>query len=159
MKFFTDFPDSSRLWLYQTNRALTNDEIQLINNEIKTFVGEWAAHGDKLWASGVVLNSCFVGFVIDDSITPPSGCSIDASANFLKKLGAQLSIDFFTRMSVCYQIGREGALRQMDFRDLSTIGNPDEALVYDPLINNLGDLRKKWPIPLLESNFATVLSL
>lgn len=157
MEFFTDFPDTSRLWLYQTNRALTNDEIHSINNEINFFVKKWAAHGNKLWASGAVLNPFFIGFVVDDSITPPSGCSIDASVKFLKKLGKQLSIDFFTRMNVCYQRRNEKNLRQIAFMKLADIKNPEEVLVYDSLINNLGTFRKKWPLPLKESNFANVL--
>lgn len=157
MNFFPDFPDTSRLWLYQTNRALSEDEIKLINIEISTFVSEWAAHGDKLWASGAVLNPYFIGFAVNDSITPPSGCSIDASVKFLKKLGEHLSIDFFTRMSVCYQRREEEALNQIAFMKLSDLKNPEDVLVYDSLINKLGTLRKQWPVPLKESNFANVL--
>lgn len=157
MNYFSDFPDASRLWLYQTNRALTENEVANLTKEISTFVGEWAAHGDKLWATGAVLNPFFIGFVVDDTITPPSGCSIDASVKFLKKLGEELSIDFFTRMSVCYQRGDENSIKQIAFMKLSEIENPNEVLIYDSLVNNLGSLRKQWPIPLKESNFANVL--
>lgn len=157
MAFFSNFPDSSRLWLYQVNRPLTEDEVTAINESISVFVGEWAAHGDKLWASGAVLNPYFIGFVVDDTLTPPSGCSIDASVNFLKKLGTKYSIDFFTRMNVCYQKRNEKGIKQIAFMKLADLENPNDVLVYDSLINNLGQLRKKWPIALKESNFSKVL--
>lgn len=147
---FNKFPDNSRVWLYQTDRALNDKEISFIQNKLSDFVKEWAAHGNKLWATADVINPYFVAVAVDDSLTPPSGCSIDASVKELQALGKDLNIDFFTRMKVTYH--DDGVITQIPFADLSNLES--STLIYDTLISNLGDLRKSFPVKLEESSFA-----
>jgi hypothetical protein len=147
---FNKFSDDSRVWLYQTDRALNENEISLIQSKLSVFVKEWAAHGNKLWANADVINPYFIAIAVDDSLTPPSGCSIDASVKELQGLGKVLNIDFFTRMKVTYEY--EGDVTQIPFADLSNLEN--STLIYDTLISNLGDLRKNFPVKLEKSSFA-----
>jgi hypothetical protein len=147
---FNKFPDDSRVWLYQTDRALNENEISFVQNKLSDFVKEWAAHGNKLWANADVLNPYFVAVAVDDSLTPPSGCSIDASVKELQGLGKELNIDFFTRMKVTYQ--DDGEITQIPFADLTNLES--STLIYDTLISNLGDLRKSFPVKLKKSSFA-----
>lgn len=150
---FNKFPDDSRVWLYQTDRALNEKEISFIQNKLSAFVKEWAAHGNKLWANADVINPYFVAVAVDDSLTPPSGCSIDASVKELQGLGKELNIDFFTRMKVTYQ--NDGEFTQIPFADLT--GLERSTLIYDTLISNLGDLRKSFPVKLEKSSFAHIV--
>ena len=152
---FTDFPDDSRIWLYQTNRPLRDEEVKLINNKLSSFIKEWAAHGNQLWGNAMVLNPYFVAVIVNDKLTPPSGCSIDASVHKLKELGQLLDVDFFTRMKVT--IKKDGALEQIDFNDVKSIASEDNILVYDPLIRNLGDLRNEWPVKIDNSSFSVLV--
>lgn len=156
MTIFENFPNESRVWLYQTNRALTSTEMDWLTQELKQFVTEWAAHGTKLWADGVVLNPYFVAFVVDESITPPSGCSIDSSVKFLKAAGKELGVDFFTRMKVC--VANDDSIKQIDFHDLSELENLKEAMIYDPLVDNLYELRTNWVRKVAESSLGGVLN-
>lgn len=157
MKLFNKFPDNSRLWLYQSNRMLTPSEIKEINNQIEGFVQKWAAHGNKLWADAAILNPYFIAFVVDDALTPPSGCSIDASVHFLKELGKQFNIDFFTRTKVCL-LNEDNKIDQIDFDKLKELNLKGNELLFDPLISNLKDLREEWPLEINKSSFAMVLS-
>lgn len=150
---FEKFPDDSRIWLYQTDRKLSDAEIKLVREHLFAFMREWAAHGNKLWAAADVVNPFFVAISVNDSLTPPSGCSIDASVKELKALGAELKVDFFTRMKVTYL--DNGHLDQIDFGDLSTLS--EDTMIYDPLISKLGELREKFPAPLTESSFAKMV--
>jgi hypothetical protein len=152
---FKDFPDDSHVWLYQTNRPLADEEIKLVNNKMTSFIKEWAAHGNQLWGNAMVLNPYFVVVIVNDKLTPPSGCSIDSSVHKLKEVGQLLDIDFFTRMKVT--IKKEGALEQVDFNDFKTVAADENVLVYDPLISNLGDLRKEWPIKIERSSFSVLV--
>lgn len=155
MILFENFPNESRVWLYQTDRALSSTEMDWLTQELKQFVTEWAAHGTKLWADGVVLNLYFLAFVVDESVTPPSGCSIDSSVKFLKAAGKELGVDFFTRMKVCVAV--DDAIQQIDFHDLSKLENPKEVRIFDPLVDNLYDLRTNWVRSVAESSLGGVI--
>jgi len=150
MILFENFPNESRVWLYQTDRALTPTEMDWLSNELKQFVAEWAAHGTKLWADGVALNPYFVAFVVDESVTPPSGCSIDSSVKFLKAAGSELEVDFFTRMKVC--MDNNGTIQQIDFSDFQSQQLTGEELIYDALISTLDELKNSWPRKVKESS-------
>lgn len=150
MEQFKDFPENSRVWLYQTNRALSATEVNYVDEKLKAFTKEWAAHGKQLWATAAIVNPYFVAVVVDESITPPSGCSIDASVKFLKELGSELEVDFFTRMQLTLEV--EGKLRQVPFQELSTLEGAADFLIYDALVDNLQQLREKWPLPVKESS-------
>ncbi len=152
---FTEFPDDSRVWLYQTNRPLTDDEIKLVNNKMAVFIKEWAAHGNQLWGNATVINPYFVVVAVNDKLTPPSGCSIDATAHKLKEIGQLLDIDFFTRMKVTYKIN--GVLEQIEFNELSNLDSKEDLLILDPLISTLGELRAEWPKKLADSSFSALV--
>jgi hypothetical protein len=152
---FKDFPDDSRVWLYQTNRPLSDEEIKLVNNKMSAFIKEWAAHGNQLWGNAMVLNSYFVAVVVNDKLTPPSGCSIDSSVHKLKEIGQLLDIDFFTRMKVTFE--KEGKLEQINFEEFKTIAKEDNILVFDPLVNTLEDLRIAWPKRVEKSSFSILV--
>ncbi|MDX1653481.1 MAG: hypothetical protein R3277_13365 [Brumimicrobium sp.] len=150
-QLFADFPDNSRVWLYQTDRALNDSEIETVNSELNAFVKEWAAHGNKLWANAAVINPYFVVIAVNDKLTPPSGCSIDASVRKLKDLGKKLNADFFTRMKVTIQTEKDTA--QIPFTELANRSDLEEISIFDPLVSTLGELRSNWPLKIQESSF------
>lgn len=150
MNHFKDFPAESRVWLYQSNRALSATEVNYVDEKLKAFTKEWAAHGKQLWANAAIVNPYFIAVVVDETITPPSGCSIDASVKFIKELGTELEVDFFTRMQLT--IEEEGKLKQIPFQDLSTKEGAGDLLIYDALVDNLQQLRSEWPLPVKESS-------
>lgn len=153
LESFDKFPDDARIWLYQTDRALNDYEIKSVRNKLNVFVREWAAHGNKLWATADVVNPYFVAVAVNDALTPPSGCSIDASVKELQALGKELKVDFFTRMKVTYI--KDNDLEQINFSDLSMLD--ENTQIFDPLLSNLGALRTKFPLALKESSFAHLM--
>lgn len=153
LESFDKFPDGSRIWLYQTDRQLKDSEIKMVRDRLYSFMREWAAHGNKLWAAADIINPFFVAVSVNDALTPPSGCSIDASVKELKALGKEINVDFFTRMKVTYI--NDDHMDQVNFSELSELTEDD--LIYDPLLSNLGDLRTKFPVALKESSFAHMI--
>jgi hypothetical protein len=154
MNAFEQFPENARLWLYQADRALTPTEIDWLSGGLRGFVKEWAAHGSKLWADGAILNPYFVAFAVDESVTPPSGCSIDASVKFLKAAGQELGIDFFTRLKVCLDCA--GTIEQIDFTEFQSRTLTGEEVIYDALIDRLKELHH-WPKKLKESSLSALV--
>lgn len=142
------FPETSRVWLYQADRQLTKQEQELISEELNTFVAQWAAHGDKLFGTSAILENYFIALVIDESIVGASGCSIDTSVQFMKQLGRNFSIEFFNRMNILVE--DNGVKKIVHFSELP---NSPEAFIFNPMTNNLGELRSNWKIKVKDSAF------
>jgi hypothetical protein len=149
---FPEFPNESRLWLYPSSREMTEAERTKIDVLCKSFVEQWAAHGNKLWAGAKTISPFFLAFVVNDALTPPSGCSIDASVRFVKQLEKEMQLDFFNRLKIVVEI--DGNPVQQSYHDLETLAKDNSDLrIFDPLISSLGKLRSNWPCPVEDSSF------
>ncbi|MCS6917570.1 MAG: hypothetical protein RMK52_00560 [Chitinophagales bacterium] len=94
----TNYPSSdARIWIYLSHRPLDEEEVRHISQELQTFCRSWTAHGQLVRAGAMVLHHQMVLLFADESQTPVSGCSVDASVRFLRQLGERLNIDFFNR--------------------------------------------------------------
>lgn len=145
---FEHLPDSSRVWIYTANRSLSEQK-GAIDQKLKAFVSQWAAHGSQLFGDAAVLNDYFIVLAVDESRAGASGCSIDSSVGFLRLLAKELEVDLFDRMNMIIQSDGENSL--VRFHDLSSLG---EVLIFDPLISNLGELRKNWLKPISTTPYA-----
>ncbi|GAB3899384.1 hypothetical protein [Spirosoma agri] len=99
---FDKLPETARVWVYQANRSLSNEEVAAIAEALKPALSQWAAHGQPLLASALVIENRFVVVGVDEGYNLPSGCSIDSSVRTLQEIGRQLSdginaVDFFDR--------------------------------------------------------------
>ncbi|WP_337041442.1 hypothetical protein [Emticicia sp. 17c] len=151
---FEQLPSSARIWIYQANRALTDNEISIIETTLQPAVSQWAAHGAALLASVKVLHNRFVVIALDENQHEASGCSIDASTRWFKELGNQLNIDFFDR-SQAYLDGNEiktFSIFQPKKAIENGLINADTIIfVNNNNIHTLADLSTKWQIKASES--------
>ena len=46
-----DLAPTSRIWVYQTNRFLTDEEVNWVNRNMENFMPQWAAHGKQLFGA------------------------------------------------------------------------------------------------------------
>lgn len=143
---FSGFPDTSRVWIYSSNRYLSFDEQDFINNQLLSFTKEWATHGKELVGAATIFNSNFVVFVVDESQVKASGCSIDTSVRLMKNIGNELKIDFFNRLSLL--IENDESLERIHFNDLKNYSN---AFIFDTTLTRLGDFRSRFKIKVSES--------
>jgi hypothetical protein len=147
------FPDNARIWIYTSNRAVSDREQAELATPIADFLSQWAAHGNPLMAAGAWLNSYQLVVALDESQAGASGCSIDSQTRFMRELGSHHNIDWFDRLSMVVE--RDGEIRLVSFFELSEYG---DALLYDPLVQRLGDIRGNWPIPLTESRYKHLIA-
>jgi hypothetical protein len=96
---FDTLPGEARIWIYQAERALTSGEQDVVLATGRHFIDQWASHGAPLTASIKIFKAYFVVIGVDDRMLP-SGCSIDASAEFMRELGSKLNLDFFGRTNI-----------------------------------------------------------
>jgi hypothetical protein len=149
----TTLPDHSRVWIYQADRFLTADEVKLATGELNLFVGQWAAHGAKLNAYAEVINNLFIVIGVDEKQAAASGCSIDASMSIILKLEGKFNVSFTNRMIMAAELNNAIALKSI--QDLpALIDNKEislDTLVYDNLVNTIGDWKTNWKKPIRES--------
>ena len=132
---FAELPDSSRIWLHLANRKLVASEEQFLKEQLTVFLDSWSAHGKRLQCNATLLFSQYLIFSVDENIESASGCSIDSSVHFAKRMGSELGIDFFTRLEVLVVEGNE--TRLLSYFDAVA----QKAPFINPQITQLSELR------------------
>ena len=144
--------DNSRVWVYQANRELTQDEVDLIRPLIFKFVDQWSSHGANVGAYGNIFHKRFIVLFADDA-NLVSGCSIDSSVRFVREVGNLLQVDFFNRELFAFIDGEN--IFTIPRNELAqAYANQkvrDNSLVFDNLIGSKSDFINKWIKPLNES--------
>ncbi len=146
-------PASTRVWIYQGARPFTDSEIAEVQQHLAQFATQWVSHNRALRAFAKVFHKQFIVLMVDESQAGASGCSIDASVSFIRKLSQHYSIDFFDRMTFAYQDGDVvKTAKRNDFKALYAAGKiNDTTLVFDNLVTTKGDFDVAWLKPLAES--------
>ena len=146
-------PPTSKVWIYQSNQAFLEEEVEEVNTQIKNFVTNWVSHNRALKAFGKLFHGRFIVLMVDESQAGASGCSIDKSVHFIKAMGHHHGVDFFDRMNFAYKKDESLATAHRDeFVELFQNGIINDAtLVYNNLVKTKAEFEEKWIIPLKES--------
>ncbi len=146
--------DTSRIWIYQSDRKFRNPETLLIRNETIKFLEEWNAHGTELKAGFSIQKNHFLIIGVDESFAKASGCSIDSSVGLMRKLNGYMDIDFLNRELVSTQ-NTDDEIVQYTLKEIPEKVNSGEitpdTLVFNNLIQTVGELRDNWLIPARDS--------
>lgn len=150
------FPDSSRVWIYQSDRNFEISELEGLLKSCGQFANTWTAHNQKLKAEVFVMFERFICLVADESVAGASGCSIDSSVRFIQNLEKEYQISFMNRMLMAY-LSPDQQVNTIHLNDLGTAlksGQVNEnIIVFNNLVANLGDMKQSWMLPLGESWF------
>jgi hypothetical protein len=138
---FSDFPNSSRLWIYASTRIFDDHELPALRQSIKEFARQWTSHQVQMRADAEILHNRFIVLIADESRVGTGGCSIDKSVSFLKGLQAEFETDFFNRMIFSYIDGYSvKSVSREEFAKLYADGIIDEhTQVVDTLVSNKED--------------------
>lgn len=147
------FSPQSRVWVYVTERTLTDVEAALAQSELSRFVAQWTAHNAALHAAAEVWGHNFLILMVDETQAGASGCSIDKSVHFLEDLGRRLGVDCFARTRFAWKADNVlHLLSQADFAKEVQAGivTPD-TLVVNSLAQTKADLAERWLVPFGQS--------
>ncbi|MFM7024367.1 MAG: ABC transporter ATPase [Flavobacteriales bacterium] len=146
-------PSSSRVWIYQSNRLLTNEEAAKAQEIINNFLPNWKSHGKQLEAAIELYHNLFVVVFADEAAEAPSGCSIDSSVGMIKQIQSALNIDLFDRLVISYVKDGQISLRKMfQFEDILKSGAADEnTLVFNNMVATKEQLLSSWLVPVKDS--------
>ncbi|HEX8023268.1 ABC transporter ATPase [Mucilaginibacter sp.] len=147
------FSPQSRVWIYQSDRKLTDQEVQQIQPELDRFTTNWTAHNNQLKAKGEIRYNRFFILIVDESQAGASGCSIDKSVHFMQQVQQHLGINLFDRFNLAYREGEEVlSLPRHGFEAKLKDGSINkQTIVYNNLVQNLTELETKWEVPFKDS--------
>lgn len=147
-----------RVWIYQADRQLSEAEKIYILNKLTDFTVQWKAHGTPLSAKAEIRYDRFIILMVDDTVVPPSGCSIDKSVHLLKAIEHETGLNLFDRMQVAYRdASGVHVVPRVEFERLIAIGEvTDDTIVFNNLVPSYPELEKQWEIPLRDSWHAKV---
>ncbi len=144
---WNDLPDDARVWVYQSNRILNDQEVALIRAESEKFVQSWNSHGTDLQAAIEVFNNLHIAVMVNENHYSASGCSIDKSVKFIQAIGDHLKVDFFDRLICAVTDGND--IQLVKAHDIKSIDSVENYELYDNLVSNKAQLKSEWkkPVP------------
>ena len=150
---FDDMPSNSRVWVYQSDRAFTEQEVEEVERKSSLFIEQWAAHNQPLKASFKTIYDHFLIISVDESFNKASGCSIDASVHLVKELEKELDIHFFDRTKVAFI--HQGKVNLESINNLkASIAEgkiTEHSMTFNNLVNDKKELQNKWIVTTKDS--------
>jgi len=150
---FEQMPSQARVWVYQADRRLDDQEMKAIREDLEKFCDQWNTHGSKMPTSFDIKYNQFLILAVDESQLGASGCSIDSSVKKLRELEAKYNLSLLDK----------GKIPFLDDQEVFTISLPGvkstiaegkldkDTLIFNPLVDKKQDLDEKWLIPAKES--------
>jgi hypothetical protein len=148
-----NLPAHSRLWFFGAHRILSEHEIEVLNQAMSAFVSSWKAHGAQLSADYSIQHEAILIVGVDESVAPPTGCSIDKVFQLLKDFQNQTGVDFFQRKLIWEAFCNTTEIYTIDTakQALESGRLKSNTLILNPLITQLIQARESMYIPLNES--------
>lgn len=150
---FENLPADARLWIYQSGRPFTADEVVHIQKTLASFVDNWTAHSRQLAGGFDIRYNLFLIVGIDEQMAMASGCSIDKSVHIMRQLEQELKISLLERMIFAYK--KDGvvlSVTKKEFESKLQSGEiTEDTIVFNNLVDRKSDLANKWEVPLKDS--------
>lgn len=150
---YNDLPNNSRVWVYQSDREFTQDEIDFISKNAETFINQWTRHGSDLKGSFTIKYNQFLVLAVDEGFNNVSGCSIDASVHFVQELQKALRVDMMDKMNISFKVGDHINIVKMNaFREFARQKKINaETVVFNNMVATKDELENSWEIPAEQS--------
>lgn len=150
---FKDLPENARVWIYQANRKLSDEEVLIAETRTSEFLKIWTAHGTDLEAGFEIKYGRFIVIGLNQSNASASGCSIDASVRFIQSLEKEFDLDLLDKMNVTFYNGDFIAHKSLlDFKKMAKARSVSpNTVVFNNLVNTKAEYLENWEVPAKES--------
>ena len=150
---FENLPEESRIWIYQSNRKFSDAEFAEIDTAVQAFLESWAAHGTGLEASYQLKYNRFIILAVNQDVQMATGCSIDASVEFIQSLEKKYSVDLLDKMNVTFKLGEHIAHKPLlDFKKMvKDKAVTENTIVFNNLVNNVQEFNESWEVAAADS--------
>lgn len=150
---FKTLPETSRIWIYQSNRSFKESELKEIEQNLANFIQEWTAHGSELEAGFEIKYNRFIIIALDQTNASASGCSIDASVHFIQALEDKYNVSLLDRMNVSFKQGEYVTYKSLkDFKKMAKEkAISKNTIVFNNLVVSKQEYLEHWEVPASES--------
>jgi len=138
---YSEIANSSRVWVYQSDRILSDKEVIFIQQKLLAFCKDWKAHQANLKSSYEVLHNRFIILLVDEQEQKSSGCSIDSSVKVIKEIEAVFGIDLFNRTQIAFE--QNGEIITLSTPEFKKVVQSD-TIVFNNLVTTKADLEENW---------------
>jgi hypothetical protein len=150
---FESLDNSARIWVYQSNREFSENEMVIIKAKVENFLQNWVRHGDDLKASYTIMYNQFIVLAVDENFNNVSGCSIDASVNLIKQLEKEFSIDLTNKLNISFKDNDNiNVVTLADFQKFAKQEKiTPKTIVFNNMVTTKGDFNLKWEVEAKDS--------
>lgn len=150
---YNQLPNNSRVWVYQSDRMFTSDEIDFISKNAEVFVNQWTRHGSNLKGSFTIKYNQFLVLAVDEGFNNVSGCSIDASVHFVQDLEKELQVDMMDKMNISFKVNDHiNVVKMKTFKEFAEQQKINaETVVFNNMVATKQELENSWEIPAEQS--------
>jgi len=104
---FQDMPDSSRIWIFQGEQPLHQEQEFKLEPVIRAFIDEWTSHQSTVHASFSFQYHQFIIVAVDETQVGASGCSIDKLFRFVQSLESLMGFSLLNKHKIALMKGNE----------------------------------------------------
>lgn len=150
---FETLPDNSRIWIYQSNRSLSKNEIKSISLLVENFLEVWKSHGSILSSAYEIRYNRFIIIGNNQSFQNPTGCAIDSMVHFIQKLEKLYNITLLDKLNVSYRQGDFIAYKSLkDFKKMVKNNSVSKkTIVFNNLVQTKLEYVNNWETTAEES--------
>ncbi|PQJ71848.1 MULTISPECIES: ABC transporter ATPase [Polaribacter] len=145
--------EDAKVWVYPSSRKFYPNEIEGIENKVKTFIESWKSDDENFKASYKFLYNRFIVLFADDENSTLSNADIDASVSFILGLQQEYEVELLDKMNACFKQGEFVQYKELkDFKKLlKNKAVTAKSIIFDNLITTKVDFENNWEIPIEES--------
>jgi len=150
---FEQLDKNSKIWIYQSDRKLTEKEESFVRKNTESFLVEWTAHGNSLQAGMQLHFGQFLIIGVNEGVNEASGCSIDKSVQYITELGKALNIDLLQRSKVA--VKNKTQIQLIEFSEIKSAVESGvisrDTEVFNNAIVSKKDLESNWLLSATDS--------
>jgi hypothetical protein len=145
--------EDAKVWVYPSSRKFYPNEIEGIENKVKTFIESWKSDDENFKASYQFLYNRFIVLFADDENSSLTNTDIDASVSFILGLQQEYEVELLDKMNACFKQGEFVQYKELkDFKKLlKNKAVTAKSIIFDNLITTKVDFDHNWEIPIEES--------
>lgn len=150
----------NKLWIFQSDKLFTTDEIDQISKDLRQYLSRWNAHGVPLKSRFEIRYNRFIIIHADQSKTTASGCAIDDMTRLIKSLERKLKCSLLDRMNVAYKENNTTSILPLaKFKQKVSAGTlSPKTIIFNNSISTLEEYRSIWEVPIKHSWAKTLVS-
>lgn len=150
---YNEMSDTSRVWIYQSDRKFTAPEIDNIQQKIELFLAHWQRHGEDLHASYKIIYQQFIVLLVDENVVPVSGCAIDSSVGLIKDIENDLLVNLTNKLLISYKENDDIKISPLAIfkKQIASKNITEHTIVFNNLVATKKTLETQWEVPLKNS--------